>query len=342
MNNDLNKWYEFKILYSSSKQEYTCFRALIIDDTTYKIICDDNNLFKKQFIDIIKGNAILYVKNKEKLDKLINSNLNSYKSLNQIYDIIPINEGNAIENLKKYISIKNDSAKHSRLVLTEAENFDIPFISSVFEGPDFNFQKGMSLEHSIVASQTVMKIWRLTSKIFPIGQEITKQKAASLHYDLFTSDINNGAIDFLYKIISHSNNAILNLNDHDKEYHDTIFGIVKALLHAVTIKDLEKLTFTIHNKQPIVINAKNINKVYSDIFNKNIEINSIVPDKFSNKNLSFSMGKYSCYIKDNLEKKDSFIELVKKAIDTGSKITVLGILKDNHPNTVIVNNIYVV
>lgn len=98
-----SNWYEFKKLYTASNPDDCLFHAYVADKDNYRIIIDENNIFKDIFLSIISGSYKMYPIIKK-----------SYKE-------ISINSGDAIQNLREYISLLSSDIKKNKFILQQCK-----------------------------------------------------------------------------------------------------------------------------------------------------------------------------------------------------------------------------
>ena len=119
------------------------------------------------------------------------------------------------------------------------------------------------------------------------------------------------------------------------KYDEFTYSLAKQLYEAVKIKNLDSITVELGDNSAIDIDMDNIKKIYNEMRSEYITISGI-PDTYSNKNKSFKIKKYSCYIHDD---NDEIIKVIKELIENKIYVEVSGKRKPNHDNTIYITNI---
>lgn len=310
----MSNWYEFKKLYSTANPNRCIFKAYVLDKDTYRIIIDEHNLFTEIFLSIINGTYVI--------SPLI------YDGEKTCYDFIKINTNNAINNLQQYIDfISNDNVR-KRFILKKANIHSV--LSIRFKGPDFNFDQGMNPYSVNKANKIAYGI----SKVLTIEDKMKDQfifnKAGSLIYDIHMPEYDSlNSVNYIKNILFNMNDGII------AKYDEFTYSLAKQLYEAVKIKNLDSITVELGDNSAIDINMDNIKKIYNEMRSEYITISGI-PDTYSNKNKSFKIKKYSCYIQDY---NDEIIKVIKELIENKIYVEVTGKRKPNHDNTIYITNI---
>lgn len=302
------RWFEFKKLYSANNPNDYIFRAYVADKNTYRIVCDKNNLFKNIFLSIIRGEYKMY-----KLNKPHNE-----------YEEILINNDNIIDNIKQYINMQQSEKLKNRFMLNETNL--VSAISYHFEGPDFNYEQGMLPTAFNKSNNIVFGISAAISNDYDMQEQFILQRAGSLIYDLYIPENEN---------IEKIKNVIININNNTnniQENNEYMYNISKYLYDLRKIKNLESLQLTFYDNETITINMNNIEQIYNRVRKDYITIRG-VPDRYSNKDNSFRIKKFACYLE---EPDNETIAKIKQKSNNKEIIEISGKIKQNHDNTILV------
>lgn len=310
----MSNWYEFKKLYSASNLDDCIFKAYVVDENTYRIITDENDLFKDIFLSIIKGTYTM-------------STIISDNGISK-YEDIKIDNQDAIKNLQQYIDMLSKETIKQRFKLEETNI--IPIISFQFKGPDFNYKQGMNPVAYNRATKLVYSILNLVS-----GDDMQEQflfsKAGSLIYDIHVPENNqSNHINVVKQMLLHINSG--NISSFN---HITYNNIIKNLYELTKIQNLDSLNIIFAENDIIDINFNNIINVYSNMDSINKSVTGI-PDGYSHKHNSFKIGKYVC--KMHNPQPDDIIK-IKNASANTVQIIVQGIIEFEHEYTILVTSI---
>lgn len=310
----MNSWYEFKKLYSASNPDNCIFKAYVVDENTYRIIIDEDDLFKDIFLSIIKGTYMM--------STIVSDNdMLKYKD-------IKIDNQDAIKNLQQYIDMLSKETVKQRFKLNKTNI--IPIISFQFKGPDFNYKQGMNPPAHNRATKLVYSILNLIS-----GGDMQEQflfsKAGSLIYDIHMPENN------LSNHISDIKQMLLHINSGNISSFNNIAynNIIKNLYELTKIQNLDSLNIIFAENDIIDINFDNIINVYNNMDSINKSIKG-VPDGYSHKHNSFKIGKYVC--KMHNPEPDDIIK-IKNASASTIQIVVQGIIEFEHEYTILVTSI---
>lgn len=307
------QWFRFKTLYSSSGNNAILFDSFVCDSNTYRVNYDENGLFTDTFIDIIKGKCKLY--------KKIDNNYNNFQELH-------INEQNAIDNLKKYMELtKGDNSTVDIIEPVDLSNI----LTGRFKGPDFNYDQGMNPPAFNRANNIIYGLSKIFNDILHEKEQFVLQKAGSLVYELYapSNKVNKDIKKYILKVVE---NDIKSINKNERYI---IYNISKYLYDLKKIKNLDCLELVFGDNDSVFVDIDNVEKTYMNTRKESIKIKK-TPDSYSNKNKSFKMGKYSCYLPEHME---DMINEIKNMIENKETVEVYGKLKANHDNTIIVEKI---
>lgn len=308
-------WYEFKKLYSASHPNDCLFHAYVVDKDTYRIVIDENNIFKEIFLSIIKGTYKMYPL------EHINGQI--------VYREKLINTNNAIDNLKEYINLQSSDTLKNKFILKKTNI--VSAASFQFKGPDFNYEQGMLPSSVTKASKIVYGFTKaLSSNKEERQNQFLFSKAGSLIFDIqMPDDKCQAKVNVMQNLINMINNPSL-YNGSDE-----INLVIKYLYELTKIKNLDSFNIILSNGQPLTIDLDNVKRLYQEIHAGSIEIEG-VPDSYSNKNNSFRINKYSCYLQNP---EYNTIKMIKQFCEQKNNIRVSGRLKNNHAYTIEVASI---
>lgn len=262
--------YDFKIYHAN---DILAFHAVLETKDDYRIHEDLNKRFTNTFLSIINGTF--------KQTYITKENLLQGR---MIEDVFEINGDNAIQNLEKFRDEGQALFRFNRVEVNQIAINNVMTI--IFDGPDFQAQKGMTQIATKSSGDVAYKICQIIipKKVNNVDTSYVLPKTGSIKYDVFANEYDSEALRIASLAFDdiEKKNVKVRINELTIDELKIYKKLIRSILDTAKMENLTKLEFNINGQNIKIRDFEYLGNIMDILYQTQELTGKVINDKILN------------------------------------------------------------